>query len=57
MALKTCPDCGTEISTKAVLCPQCGRPIQYGSPWLAVMLFVIFAVVVLAGGFVLFVGF
>jgi hypothetical protein len=26
MALTTCPDCGTEISTEAPTCPKCGRP-------------------------------
>jgi tRNA_anti-like len=26
MALMTCPDCATEISTEAPVCPKCGRP-------------------------------
>lgn len=26
MALTKCPDCGTEISTEAPVCPKCGRP-------------------------------
>lgn len=25
MALTTCPDCGTQMSTKAAACPRCGR--------------------------------
>lgn len=28
MALITCPECGREISDKAVACPHCGFPIQ-----------------------------
>jgi hypothetical protein len=27
MALITCPDCGNQVSTDAVACPQCGRPM------------------------------
>ena len=27
MALVTCPDCGHQVSTAAVACPQCNRPI------------------------------
>jgi uncharacterized membrane protein YdbT with pleckstrin-like domain len=27
MALVTCPDCGHQVSTSAVACPQCNRPI------------------------------
>ena len=27
MALFLCPDCGREVSTRAVLCPQCGCPL------------------------------
>lgn len=26
MALVDCPDCGTEISTRAAACPECGAP-------------------------------
>lgn len=26
MALRTCPDCCTQVSTAAAACPQCGRP-------------------------------
>ncbi|MBM4325632.1 MAG: zinc ribbon domain-containing protein [Deltaproteobacteria bacterium] len=26
MALQTCPDCGNELSDKAIACPRCGRP-------------------------------
>lgn len=28
MALKTCKDCGTEVSTKAAACPKCGAPLK-----------------------------
>src|SRR3954469_24394139 len=28
MASTHCPECGHEISTNAVACPNCGRPIQ-----------------------------
>lgn len=27
MALMKCPECGKEISDKAMLCPNCGYPI------------------------------
>ncbi len=27
MALISCPDCGKQVSTKAVACPNCGHPI------------------------------
>jgi len=27
MALTTCPDCGTDVSTKASACPKCGAPV------------------------------
>lgn len=27
MALIKCPDCGKEVSNKAPVCPNCGRPI------------------------------
>lgn len=25
MSLKTCKDCGTEVSSNATVCPRCGR--------------------------------
>lgn len=28
MALISCPECGKEISDKAVACPHCGNPIN-----------------------------
>ncbi|MCA1590183.1 MAG: zinc-ribbon domain-containing protein, partial [Acidobacteria bacterium] len=28
MALLHCPECGHEISTSAVACPSCGRPLN-----------------------------
>ena len=28
MALTTCPDCARQISTEAIACPGCGRPIR-----------------------------
>ena len=27
MALPTCPQCGSEISTSSEVCPVCGRPL------------------------------
>ena len=27
MALAKCPDCGSDVSTSALACPKCGRPI------------------------------
>jgi hypothetical protein len=32
MGLRTCPDCGSEISTAAPTCPKCGRPQRRTSP-------------------------
>ena len=32
MAVINCPDCSTDISTKAVSCPKCGREIKYWTP-------------------------
>ena len=31
MALIKCPECGTEVSDKAVACPKCAHPIVEGS--------------------------
>jgi len=31
MALIKCPECGKEISDKAVSCPNCGSPINVGT--------------------------
>jgi predicted nucleic acid-binding Zn ribbon protein len=28
LILKPCPDCGTEISRKAAVCPKCGRVLK-----------------------------
>lgn len=28
MPLTTCPDCESEVSTKASACPNCGRPVR-----------------------------
>lgn len=28
MSLIKCPECGKEISDKAIMCPSCGNPIQ-----------------------------
>ena len=32
MALIYCPECGHEISSTAVACPQCGRPTNFAPP-------------------------
>jgi Interferon-induced transmembrane protein. len=28
MALNTCPDCGSQISSEATNCPNCGKPLN-----------------------------
>jgi hypothetical protein len=39
MSLIQCPECGTEISEKALTCPKCGNPVkpvlieQTGKKW------------------------
>jgi hypothetical protein len=35
MTLMQCPDCGREISDRAMACPGCGRPIQECGPAIA----------------------
>jgi predicted amidophosphoribosyltransferase len=40
--LAPCPDCGMEISTRAIVCPRCGGPLR-----VALLLAVSFALVVL----------
>ena len=47
MALAKCKECGSEVSTKAKTCPQCGAPIKKGTS-AAGCLFVII-ICVLAG--------
>jgi predicted nucleic acid-binding Zn ribbon protein len=32
MALITCPDCGSQISSDAPTCPKCGRLMAKGKP-------------------------
>lgn len=32
MALIKCPECGKEISDRAISCPACGRPIVQATP-------------------------
>ncbi len=32
MSLSNCPECGHDVSTSAVACTNCGRPIQYNAP-------------------------
>lgn len=32
MSLSNCPECGHDVSTSAVACPSCGRPLQYNTP-------------------------
>ena len=34
MALINCPDCGSEVSDRAAMCPKCACPIAKGSPTL-----------------------
>jgi zinc-ribbon domain len=35
MTLMQCPDCGREISDRAMACPGCGRPLQERGPAIA----------------------
>ena len=37
MALVSCPECETQVSSKASGCPQCGYPIAGNQPKRAVM--------------------
>ena len=32
MVLIACPDCGVEVSDKAVVCPRCAYPIKHYTP-------------------------
>jgi len=32
LALIACPECGTEVSSRAPACPKCGFPINESSP-------------------------
>ena len=60
-ALFPCPDCGREVSRKAVLCPQCGRNIaeitieQTGKKWKAWKAF--FVLLLLVGVISFVIGF
>jgi endogenous inhibitor of DNA gyrase (YacG/DUF329 family) len=58
MALTPCPECGAQISDKAVACPQCGHPMTalrrsawqpFGAGWMAILvigvLLVLFALI------------
>ncbi len=31
MGLLDCPDCGSQVSARAPVCPSCGRPFSSGS--------------------------
>ncbi len=31
MSLSNCPECGHDVSTSAVACPNCGKPLQYNT--------------------------
>lgn len=42
MALLTCKDCGTQVSTSAKACPKCGAKIPKTKWWLWVPLAVVF---------------
>lgn len=34
MGLVNCPDCGKQVSTEAIACPYCGRPVKaQGGGW------------------------
>lgn len=47
MALKKCKECGTEISSKATVCPHCGAPQKKKSRLLGMAVLIIVAVVII----------
>jgi uncharacterized membrane protein YvbJ len=45
---KACPDCGNQVSTRATICPKCGRKRPHANPviWPAIGIgFVVLVVV------------
>jgi hypothetical protein len=51
MALKTCRECGREVSTRAGRCPGCGAPVSGGSGFLGNL---IVLAILAAGGWYLY---
>lgn len=49
MALIKCRECGSEVSSKAKACPQCGAQVRRDGLGCGSLLFVLFVVVLLAG--------
>lgn len=45
MAIKTCQDCGAEISASAGRCPNCGARHDYGGYAVGLIIAVVIAVV------------
>ncbi len=53
MALKSCSECGAEVSTKAAACPKCGAPVKasnIGCAIVAAIGLVIFVIILIVGG-------
>lgn len=38
MALIKCPECNTEVSEKAKVCPKCGYPIRKNKNWKKILI-------------------
>ena len=47
MALKKCKECGSEISSSAKTCPNCGK--KQGSDWVPLAIIIIFLFCILVG--------
>jgi hypothetical protein len=42
--LQPCPDCGKEISKRALACPNCGRRVNFGPVMFSAFLWAAFAI-------------
>lgn len=49
MALIKCPECQTEISKKAKVCPKCGHPIKKKGIGCGSVILIIFLMIIIAG--------
>jgi predicted amidophosphoribosyltransferase len=56
MALKTCRDCGNEVSSAADTCPHCGRPLKRASQFLIGLLLSVGLIVAVIVFFLAFFG-
>jgi hypothetical protein len=46
MTVQPCPDCGKEISKRALACPNCGRRIEFTMVVFSIIFWSIFAAVI-----------